>query len=174
MNALPHFPRKWFQLPHCKNFQKTEKWPVQTLTKSTFELKVASKPFAKKIPITKLRLKYFWTLCVTFPQNGFNFVTQKLAKNWKILFLKRSQHSFLRSGQLQNYLLKSFLWPNFDLNSLEHFASFSQKMISTSSLKNSQKTEKCSFKTLTTYIFELKAASKPFSKNLATFKFWFK
>ena len=35
---------------------------------------------------------------------------------------------------------KSFLWLNFDLSHFEHFASLSQKMISTSSLKNLQKT----------------------------------
>ena len=37
------------------------------------------------------------------------------------------------------YFLRSFLWPNFDLNTLERFASFSQKTVSVLSLKNLQK-----------------------------------
>ena len=49
-----------------------------------------------------------------------------------------------------------------------------QKMASTSSLKNLQETEKCPFQTLRTFGFELKVASKPFSKKPPTTKFWSK
>ena len=102
-------------------------------------------------------------------KNGFNFVTQKFAEKLKNALFKRWQHSLLSSRLLQNDFLKRFLWwnfdlnrrsfllpnfdlnrrsflrPNFDLNSFDRFASLSQKTVSTSSLKNLQKTEKCPF-----------------------------
>ena len=64
--------------------------------------------------------------------------------------------------------------PHFNFNSLECFASLSQKIVSTLSLKSLQKTEKCSFQTITTLVFELKIASKPFSTNIPMTKLWFK
>ena len=36
LNALPHFPRKWFQLPHSKIWKNSEKWPFQTLRTFVF------------------------------------------------------------------------------------------------------------------------------------------
>ena len=66
---------------------------------------------------------------------------------------------------LQNHFLRSFLWPNFDLNSFECFVSLSQKMVSNSSFKNQQKTEKCSFQTFWTFVFDLKVPPKPFSSS---------
>ena len=95
-------------------------------------------------------------------------------QNLENYFFKRSEYLFFISRQLQNHFLGSFLWPNFDLSSVERFASLSQKMISTSSLKNLQKAEKCCIQTLTTFIFELKVASKSFSKKLPVNEFWFK
>ena len=71
-----------------KSLQKTEKCSFQMPTTFVFELKVPSKPFSKKFPRTKFWFKQLWTLCITFPGNAFNFVTQKFAKNWKILFSK--------------------------------------------------------------------------------------
>ena len=62
---------------------------------------------------------------------------------------------FLISWLLQNHFLKKLSTANFVL--------LSQKMISISSLKTSQKTEKCPFQMLTTFVFELKVASKPLS-----------
>ena len=96
--------------------------------------------------------------------------------------MKRSQHSFLRSKYLQNHFIRRFLWPNLDLNSFERFASLYQEMVSTSLLKNLQKTEKRSFQTLKTFLFELEktflfeleVAPKSFSKKLPTTKFRFK
>ena len=44
-------------------------------------------------------------------------------------------------------------------------------MVSTSPVKNLQKIEKRLLETLTTFVFELKLASKPFSKNLSITKF---
>ena len=42
------------------------------------ELKEAS--FSKKVPITRFAFKQFLMLCLTFPENSFNFVTQKMQK----------------------------------------------------------------------------------------------
>ena len=64
-----------------KNLQKTKKCPFQTLRTFLFELKVPSKPFSKKLLMTKFWFKYFWTFCLTILKNDFNFVNQKLTKN---------------------------------------------------------------------------------------------
>ena len=72
-----------------KNLQKTEKCSFQTRRTFAFELKVVSKPFSKKRPMTKFWFKYFWTLCIIFPENGFNFITQKFAKKLKNTLFKR-------------------------------------------------------------------------------------
>ena len=45
-----------------------------------FELKVASKSFPKRLPMTKFRFKQFSTLGLTFPENDFNLVTQIIEK----------------------------------------------------------------------------------------------
>ena len=157
-----------------KNLQRTEKCPFQMLKTFVFELKVASKSFSKKLLVTKLWFKQFWTPCLTFPENGFNFVTQKFAK--KTEKCPFQTHIILVSSfrKCENHYPRSSLWPNFDLNNFERFASLSQKMVSTSSVKNFQKTEKCSFQTLRTFVFEFKVTSKPFSKKLHMIKFWFK
>ena len=68
------------------NLQKTEKFSLQTFRTFVFELKVLSKPFSKKLPMTKFYFKQFLMFCLTFPEKSFNFVTQKFAKNWKIPF----------------------------------------------------------------------------------------
>ena len=69
-----------------KTLQKTEKWSFQTLRTFVLELKVTSKPFSKKLPITKYGFKQFWMLCLTLPENGLDFITQKLAKTEKCYF----------------------------------------------------------------------------------------
>ena len=97
----------------------------------------------------------------------------KICKKLKTALLKRSEHSELSSRQLQNHFIRSFLWPNFDLSTFEHFALLSRKMVSTSSLKNLQKHWN-SFETLRTFVLELKLASKPFSNKLPMTKFWLK
>ena len=54
---------------------------------------------------------------------------------------------------------------------LEGSVSLSQKTVSIPPLKNMQKTEKCPFQTLRTFVFELKLASKQISKKLPMTKF---
>ena len=67
-----------------KNFQITEKYPFETLTTFVFELSVISKPFYVKLPMTKFWFRKSLMLCLTFPENGYNFLTQKFSKNWKM------------------------------------------------------------------------------------------
>ena len=107
-------------------------------------------------------------------KNGFNFVTQIFAKNWKMLFLNTQNIRFLSSTELHKHFQRSPLWLNFDLNSLGRFASLSLKVVSTSSLKYLQKTGKCSFQTPTIFVFGIKVAPKPLSKKVLMPKFWFK
>ena len=99
-----------------KNLQKTENCSFQTLRIVDFELKVASKTFSKKLPVTKFWFKLFLMFCLTFPENGLNFDNQKFAKKQKSTIFKRPQYWFLRSRKLQHHFLRRFLWPNSDLN----------------------------------------------------------
>ena len=111
-------------------------------------------------------------LCITFPGNGFNFITEKFTKNWKMSY-KRSEHSFLSSKYFENQFLKILVSPTLNSNDLGGSVFLSQKMISTSSLKNSQKLKNV-LETLRTFICDLKVASKPFSTKLLLTKFCLK
>ena len=52
-NALSHFPRKQFQLRHSKIYKKTEQFQIKMFRTFVLQLKVASKPFFKILPMTK-------------------------------------------------------------------------------------------------------------------------
>ena len=101
-----------------------------------------------------------------FPRKWFQLCHSKIFIKLKNALFKHSQKLFLSSRSLQNHFLRSFLQPNFDLITLERFLSLYRKIVSTSSLKNLQKTKKCSFQMLRTLAFELKVASKQISKKL--------
>ena len=87
----------------------------------------------------------------------------KICKKPKMSLSESSEHLFLISRSLQNHFLKSFLWPTLNLIGLEVSVLLSQKMVSTLLLTNLQKTEKCPFQTLRTFVLELKVPSKVFS-----------
>ena len=74
-NALPHFPRKLFQLRQSKVSKKLKKYHFQRFRTFVFDLKVASKSFSKMLLIPKFWFEQFLTLFLTFPENGFNFDT---------------------------------------------------------------------------------------------------
>ena len=109
-----------------------------------------------------------------FARKWFHFGHWKICQNLKNESFKHMQHPFLSLKYLQNHFLRNFVWANFDLNSFERFASLSLKVISTWSCRNLQKTVKCPFQRLTTFVFEIKVASKTFSKKLSMSKFSFK
>ena len=153
----------------AQNLAKNCKCSFQTHRAFVSEVKVASKPFPEKFPMTTLSFKWFWTLCLTFPKNGFNFVNQRLTKNWKMIFSNTQNNRFWA----QDLFRGSFLWPGFDLISFDRFPPLCQNSTSTSSLKNLQKTQNWSFQMFRTFIFELKISSKHFSKNLPINKFSF-
>ena len=72
-----------------KNLQKSRKCTLRTFV---FDIKVASKPFFKKLSMTRFGFKQFLMFCLTFPENGCNFVNQKIAKNLKSAIFKRPQY----------------------------------------------------------------------------------
>ena len=115
--------------------------------------------FYESKSINQTLSKKFLQHCLAFPENSFIFVTPNT-------LFKRSEHSFQSSKLLQNHFLRSSLYPSFDLNSFERFASLSQKMVSTQLLKNLQKSQKCPFQTLKTFDFELIVASKRFPEKV--------
>ena len=57
-----------------------------------------------------------------FPWKRFQLRHPKTCKKLKNALFKRSEHSFLSSRWLQDRFLRSFLWPNFDLNKIWCFA----------------------------------------------------
>ena len=82
------FPKNSFNFTTQKS-EITEKLQVQP-----FNYKVTSKLYTKLLPITKFRFTLFQRLCLAFPKNGFNFVIQKFAIKWKILFPKAQNICF--------------------------------------------------------------------------------
>ena len=63
-----------------------------------FDLRVMSKPFSEKLPATIIEFKSSRRLILTFPENGFNFLTQKFAKkNLKNALFKCSEQSYLNA-----------------------------------------------------------------------------
>ena len=88
-----------------QKFPKNWKMPFSNTRNILFEPKVASKPFSKKLTTSKLWFKDIWTLCVTFPSNGFNFVTQKIAKSWKMLFSNAHNIRFWAQGSFKTIFL---------------------------------------------------------------------
>ena len=105
--------------------------------------------------------------CLTFQESGINFVTRKFQKTEIFFQILRTFVFDLKvaSEPFSNKLLCQTL----NSNNLEGSVLLSQKTVSTSSHKNLQKTEKYSFQTLRTFVFELKVASKPFSKKTNSF-----
>ena len=74
-----------------------------------------------------------------FPRKWFQLSQSKICKKLKNAIFKHPQYWFLSSRKPQNHFLRRFLWPNFDLNSFWCFASLSQKMVWSASLKNCKK-----------------------------------
>ena len=66
---------------------------------------------------------------------------------------------------LQNNFLKCLLCPTLDLNSFQCITLLSQKTLSTSSIKNLEKCEKCQGQRFRTFVFFLNVAWKPYPKN---------
>ena len=64
------------------------KYYFQSFTTFVFQVKVVSKAFSGMFPMTNFAFIKFSTIFLAFPRNGFNFVTQKFAKKWKLSFLK--------------------------------------------------------------------------------------
>ena len=129
------------------NLQKTEKFSLQTFRTFIFELKVLSKPFSKKLHTNLNVLEG----SILLSQKTVSTSSLKNFEKKKIFLFKRPENSFLISRELQNHFLRGFPWLNFDLNSFWCFVSLSQKTVSTSSLKNLEKIEKCYFQMLRTF-----------------------
>ena len=68
------FPQDGFNFD-TQNLQNPENFPFQTLRTFVFDLKVTSKPFYKKLPMANFEFNSPSSLCLAFPENGFNFVT---------------------------------------------------------------------------------------------------
>ena len=117
-----------------------------------FGLKVASKPFSKMLPMT------------TFGFERSASTSQKMTSTLLIKNLQNSEkchcpmfRTYIFNFKVAwNHFLKWFLWPTLNLNRFECFAWFSQKMISTSPLKNLRNNDTYHFSRLRTFVFDPK------------------
>ena len=101
LNSFERFAslsQKMISTSSLRYFQKTEEYPCEALITFVLKHKVSSRPFYKKLCMTKFWFKQCTRLCLTFPENGFNFVTQIFAKIWKILFLNTLNILFWAQG----------------------------------------------------------------------------
>ena len=87
MIALPHFPRKRFELRHSKICKKLKNVLFKGSEHSGFT-GLLRNYFLKCLPWRTLDSKTFDLLCLAVTINGFNFMTQKCAKSWKLPFSK--------------------------------------------------------------------------------------
>ena len=95
--ALSHFPRKQFQLRYLKICKKLKNVVFNASEHSFSTARWPKNHFAKSFIWANIDLKMFLTFFLAFPENGFNFVTQKFPKNWKISFSKVQNIRFLFS-----------------------------------------------------------------------------
>ena len=125
-----------------KNLKKNpEKWPFQTLKTFVFWVQGQFKNIFLGAYYDQIFILLVLNVLLYFPGKWFQLHHLKSCKELNNALFKRSEHSVFSWKYLSNHFLRSFLWPNFDLNSFERFALLSQKMVSTSSLKNLQTAE---------------------------------
>ena len=109
---------------------------------------------------------------LTFPGNGFNFVTLKFAKILKMSFSK-AQNIRVLPGCFETIFWNAYhdqLWIQMLLNALPCFHSKQFQLL----IKNVQKTGNFLFQRFnSTSAFDLKVVSKPFSKTFSMFDFGF-
>ena len=139
----------------AKNYQK---YHFSRLRQLIFDLKESSKSFYKMLPITN-----FQNASPRFARKRLQFHHSKIRIKVKTTIFKLSEHLFLTYKHLENHFLNHLLWPTLDLNSFEDFYLLCQKMVSTLSLNNLEKSIKSHCQMFITFIFDLKVALKPFS-----------
>ena len=76
-----------------KNWKKTENFLFQIPRTFVFHLKVASKPFSKKLPMNE----GFLEALSCFRRKQFQLRHSKICKKMKNAIFKRSEHLFLSS-----------------------------------------------------------------------------
>ena len=111
--------------------------------------------------------------CFTFPENGFDFVTQKFTKNCKMLF-SNSQNIKVLPGSLETIFWNAYydqLWIQRLLNALPYFHKKRFRLFEVKMLK---KLKFLIFQRFSsTSDFDLKVVSKPFSKMFSMSDFGF-
>ena len=111
--------------------------------------------------------------CFTFPENGFDFVTQKFTKNWKMLF-SNPQNIKVLPGSLETIFWNAYydqLWIQRLLNALPYFHKKRFRLFEVKMLK---KLKFLIFQRFSsTSDFDLKVVSKPFSKMFSMSDFGF-
>ena len=84
-----------------QKLQETENFFFLNTQNIRFWSQVASKPFSKKLPMINFEFRWFWRLGLAFPENDFNFVTQKFELNWKMPFSNTQNIRFWAQGSLK-------------------------------------------------------------------------
>ena len=141
MNILLYFPRKCFQLHHSKNCQQLNNALLKRSEHSVFRSSYPKNHFLRSFLWLNFDLDNF-QFFASLSQEVLPTSSPKIKKkNWKMIFSNAQNIRFLSSRSIQKHFLRSLLWLNFDLNSFKRFSLRSQKMLSTSSIKNLQTAE---------------------------------
>ena len=129
--------KKTVSTSSLKILQKAETCPFHKLKTFVFALTIAAKPFSEKLLWPNFDLNSFKWFASPYKKKVSTSSLKNLQKTKKRTF-QTFRKFIIESKVASNHFLRSFLWPNFDLNSFEHFASLSQKTVSISSIKNLQ------------------------------------
>ena len=119
------------------------------------------KTLSIKVVMTNFEFKKFWTLCIAFSKNSFNFKILKFSKKWKMLFSNDRTFVFDLKIAGKFFFFKCFLWPN--LGTL--YLALSENSFNFINQKF-EKRWNCHFLALKTYVFDLKIAGEQFSQTL--------
>ena len=122
MNVLPLFPNKWFQFLQWKICKKKQQNMLFSSAHNTrFWGQGTFKTIFWEASYDQILIEKVLNVLPHFSRKWFQLCHSKICKKLNSALFKRLQHSFLISRKLQIHFLRSFLWPNVDLNSFECF-----------------------------------------------------
>ena len=142
-----------------KNKTKNWKLPFSKVQNICFDLNVVLKPFSKMLSMSSFEFTQFCMLCLAFPKNSFNLVTEIWANKLKTPFSDAQSICLWLQGSFKT----NFFW--------RIWFAFPENGLNFVTRKFNKKSEKCHIWTLRTIVFYLQVASKPFSKILPATNF---
>ena len=168
MNALPHFPRKWFQLSYSKICKNLKNALFKRLQNSFMSSRLLQNHFLWSFSWPNFDLNSF---------ERFASLSQKTVSTSPLKNLKKTEKCPFQTLKTFDFelIVASKRFPEKVPPTKAWFKNYwTLFLISTLPFKNLQKSEKWDFQRFTTFGFDLKVAAKPFSKTLTVNNFEFK